>query len=123
LREYISKNTHLYRHASNSYSVSKDPLISRKPRYIYACVFLLQKYEIENELFLHFVYLLCVYFIIVGEEVSISDIGIVTLNGMLHKYQVFITSLTTRVKSPSHDELAGIFMREEGMRKCIDFDG
>jgi hypothetical protein len=60
---------------------------------------------------------------IVGEEVSISDLGIITLNGMLHKYKVFITSLPTREISPSPDELAWILMREEGRRKCIDFDG
>jgi hypothetical protein len=37
----------------------------------------------------------------IGEEVSSSDLVTVTLNGMLHEYQVFITSLVAREKAPS----------------------
>eukprot|EP01018_Ginkgo_biloba_P002575 Gb_37655 [translate_table: standard] len=34
----------------------------------------------------------------IGEKVSSSDLVIVTLNGMLHEYQVLITSLVARDK-------------------------
>jgi hypothetical protein len=39
---------------------------------------------------------------------------------MLHAYQVFITSLTTRDKSPLFDDLIGILMQEEEWIKSVE---
>jgi hypothetical protein len=49
----------------------------------------------------------------IGEEVSSSDLVTITLNGMLHEYQVFITNLVAREKAPSFDDLTRILMQEE----------
>ena len=44
----------------------------------------------------------------IGETTSSTNLVTVTLNGMLDKYQIFITILEARDKAPTFDELAGI---------------
>eukprot|EP01018_Ginkgo_biloba_P029169 Gb_05031 [translate_table: standard] len=56
----------------------------------------------------------------IGEKVSSSDLVIVTLNGMLHEYQVFITSLAAGEKAPSFDDLIGNLIQEEERTKNVD---
>jgi hypothetical protein len=45
---------------------------------------------------------------------------IVTLNGMLEEYQMFITGLAAREKAPTFDELEGILLQEEERRKNLN---
>jgi len=52
----------------------------------------------------------------IGEKVSSNDMVIVTLNGMLLEYQVFITSILAIENVPSFDHLACILMKEEERR-------
>ena len=49
----------------------------------------------------------------VGEQVSSNDLVIVTLNGMVSDYHVFITSLAARENTPSFENLVGILLRED----------
>jgi hypothetical protein len=49
----------------------------------------------------------------IGEIVSSTDIVIITLNGMLEDYHMFITGLATREKPATFEELTGILLQEE----------
>jgi hypothetical protein len=51
----------------------------------------------------------------IGEKVSNIDLGTIFLNGMLEDYQMFITGLAAREKSPTFEELIGILLQEEDM--------
>lgn len=47
----------------------------------------------------------------IGENISSTDLVILTLNSMLDGYQIFITGLSTREKEEhTFDELVGILM-------------
>ena len=55
----------------------------------------------------------------IGESISSIDLVIVTLNGMLDEYQMFLTGISAREKAPTFDELAGILMQEEERRRSL----
>ena len=48
----------------------------------------------------------------IGEKVSNTDLVIISLNGMLEDYQMFITGLAAREKAPNFEELIGILLQE-----------
>lgn len=48
----------------------------------------------------------------ISESISSTCLFIVTLNGMLDEYQMFIAGLSAREKAPTFDELVGILMQE-----------
>jgi hypothetical protein len=52
----------------------------------------------------------------IWETVSNIDLVIITLNGMLEDYHMFITGLAARDKPPTFEELTGILLQEEERR-------
>jgi hypothetical protein len=46
---------------------------------------------------------------------------IVTLNGILDEYQMFIFSLVAREKAPTFDELEGTILQEEEQKNNLNF--
>lgn len=55
----------------------------------------------------------------IGETVSNTDLVIITLNGMLEDYHMFITGLAAREKPPTFEELTGILLQEEERRRNL----
>jgi hypothetical protein len=58
----------------------------------------------------------------IGEKVSSSDLVTITLKGLVQDYKVFISTLSTRQKPPTFDELAGILLQEEERMKNFDLN-
>jgi hypothetical protein len=56
----------------------------------------------------------------IGEKILNTDLIIVILNSILDEYQIFITSLAAREKTPSFDDLRGILLQEEKQRMDIN---
>lgn len=56
----------------------------------------------------------------IGEKVSITDLVTITLNGLVQDYQIFVSSLSTRDKPPTFDELTGILLQEEERMKSFN---
>ena len=54
----------------------------------------------------------------IGEKVSNIDLVIISLNGMLEDYQMFITGLAARKKAPTFEELTCILLHEE--KRCTN---
>jgi len=53
----------------------------------------------------------------IGEKVFNTNLVTITLNGLVHDYQIFISSLSAREKPHVFDELTYILLQEEGRMK------
>jgi hypothetical protein len=56
----------------------------------------------------------------IGDKVSNSDLVTITLNVMLHEYQVFIINIVSREEAPSFDDLIRILIQEEERKNVYD---
>ena len=55
----------------------------------------------------------------IGENISVIDLVTITLNDMLDRYEMFITSLASREKDPTFDELICILLQGEECKKNV----
>jgi len=55
----------------------------------------------------------------IGQTVANDDLAIITMNGMMYDYHMFITRLNAREKPPGFEELTGIFLQEEERRLSL----
>lgn len=58
----------------------------------------------------------------IGEKVSSTYLVTITLNGFVHDYKVFISTLLAKPKSPTFDELTRILLQEEERMNNCDLD-